>query len=126
MIYTLAQLVALTRTDLKSGRHCSSSPLGVYDTLPTERKDESVAGIAALFDAGNRNVGWIYRSTQDRIFVQINGSMTERDESTSPVKVDTVKPSSRFVSGISLISVLPWKDLRVLPCGHRLEPTSQQ
>lgn len=103
------------------GRSCDGSTLGGMDSLPpmyqNGRDDESVASIAKIVGAGNETVGWVYKSTRGRFFIQANGLMPLADQRASGVVVSFKGRSQRFVSGIKLLVTKPaWRDLRVFPC----------
>ena len=116
VIYTIAQLLALTAGTRHPTARCAFSPLGVWDTLPTNMKNESVSGIAAMFGPNNRVVGWVYRTTENRIFVQISGAMSQADQNDGGLRVDGNATNPRLVSPIMHITRFPWHDLTVLPC----------
>ena len=115
MIYTLAQLLALTPNHFSGQkRYCHRSALGIYDTVLTDKPNESVAGIALIKSSGDSVVGWIYRTTAGRFYIQANSSMKRIDQDRLNLRVGTVAP--RMLSEMRPLHSFASKHLVVEKC----------
>jgi hypothetical protein len=95
------------------------------DSFPYRNKREDVVGIVKVMHAGVL-VGWIYRTQDDRYFVQAMPNMPIADQKLAgikPIKYDPnfYRGSNRTTpyrySGLSRITKWPWSDLAPSFCG---------
>jgi hypothetical protein len=79
-------------TIAKSGYRCDGSPMGIDDSFyDANRRNHEVVGTARIF-LNEVMVGWLYRTSDDRLFAQVTPNMPLADQRSLGIPKPTYDP----------------------------------